>query len=88
MSGALPAMGGRYAFHVWSDGCAVFDRSSGDTHVLDVFSAMQFLSGLKAPASVIERLQFSGIPADSLSSALDDAGLRLEKLKLPYPMPS
>ncbi|MDP1652064.1 MAG: hypothetical protein Q8L56_05000 [Rhodocyclaceae bacterium] len=78
----------RYAFHVWSDGCAVFDRFSGDTHVLDIFAAMQFLSGLKAPAAVIENLRLPETSPETLSSALDDARLRLEKLKLPYPLPS
>jgi hypothetical protein len=78
-------MEGRYAFHVWFDGCAVFDRLSGDSHVLDVFAAMLFLSALKASAEVIEGLRPPEISPETLASAFADAQLRLEKLRLPYP---
>lgn len=85
---ALSVMGERYALHVWPDGCAVFDRFNGDTHVLDIYSAVLFLSGLQALPAVIEKLRLPVISAESLSSRLDDARRRLEKLKLPATPPS
>jgi hypothetical protein len=78
----------RFLFHVWPDGCAVFDRSCGDTHILDVVSALGFLSGLQATTSEIVKLQLPDVPLDELSSALDDARLRLEKIELPFALPS
>ncbi|MBA3033100.1 MAG: hypothetical protein KKF85_07850 [Gammaproteobacteria bacterium] len=85
---AFPAMEERYAFHTWPDGCAVFDRFSGDTHILDTFSAVLFLSGLQVSPAVIEKLRLPVISDENLSSRLDDARRRLEKLKLPAAPPS
>ncbi len=35
----------RFLFRVWSDGCVVFDRQSGDTHALDPIAGRMFLAG-------------------------------------------
>jgi hypothetical protein len=75
---------GRFAYHVWPDGCAVFDRLSGNTHLLDVFSAWQFLSIPGTPSSIREVLKLPELLPDQLTSAFEDARERLAKLQLPY----
>lgn len=88
LPGALPSVVGRFVLHVWHDGCAVFDRFSGDTHILDVYSANLFLAGFAVPASLAGKLRLPEISPDNLATALEDARRRLDKLKLPLPPPS
>lgn len=37
-------VGKRFLIHQWSDGCAVFDQASGNTHSLDVASCAGFFA--------------------------------------------
>ncbi len=74
---------GRYAFHAWEDGGAVFDRSSGSTHVLDAYAASQLFPCLGAPESLILKIRFPcEMSAQDLRLALDDAKLKLEAMGL------
>lgn len=83
-SSARPDSDERFAYHVWPDGCAVFDRLSGNTHLLDVFSAWQFLSVHGVPSSVRAVLVLPELPTERLTSAFEDARERLSKLQLPH----
>lgn len=72
-------MAERYFFHVWTDGCAVFDRQTGDTHVLDPLAASLLLKALGAEPETIARL---GSVFDSTDAVLN-ACYRLAELALP-----
>lgn len=72
-------MGERYLFHVWDDGCVVFDPRTGDTHALDPDSALIFLLGVGADASLIARLGFRTLDEDAAAAARG----RLAALALP-----
>lgn len=37
-------VGDRFLIHQWSDGCAIFDQASGNTHSLDVASCAGFFA--------------------------------------------
>ncbi|HEX6734053.1 MAG TPA: hypothetical protein VF096_04505 [Azonexus sp.] len=37
-------LGERFLIHQWTDGCAVFDQASGNTHTLDAATCAGFLA--------------------------------------------
>lgn len=82
MTAIVPARNADYLFHVWTDGCAVFDRHTGDTHVLDVISAYVFLSDLPGGQASSMRLEMPETTPDEFAAALDDARCRLESVRL------
>lgn len=80
---ALPSQEGRFSFHVWLDGCVVFDHATGDTHILDVFSAQEFLLATKVPQNELDKLRIPQQPPEILAVASEEALRRLESLNLP-----
>lgn len=72
-------MGERFIFHVWDDGCAVFDRKTGDSHALDTGSALLFLRGVGADVGLIARLGSRTLDEDAAVAARG----RLAALALP-----
>ena len=79
--------GERFLVHQWTDGCAVFDRQTGDTHALDSLACTAFATAQDG-ASLRESVQqlapsfYPDKAADELALLVCECCERLEKCGL------
>lgn len=76
-------VGERFLIHQWSDGCAVFDQTSGNTHSLDVASCAGFFAALndESASLAIEKAICLQWPDMSAAEVAGQVGACLERLQ-------
>jgi PqqD family protein of HPr-rel-A system len=79
--------GGRFLVRQWLDGCAIFDRRSGDTHALDPLTAAMFMcwgEEIQERSSLVVKMSSlrPDIALNEIESQFDAIVERLEKLDL------
>lgn len=72
----------RFAYRHWVDGAVVFDRDTGDTHLLDALSSriVQFISCAPAPSNLGDFRTLAKVSALAIDAPLYELSASIDRL--------